>query len=259
MGQRLAALLMIGIAATTVPAWAGDHAMTSRVGNSALGFFENHSDTTIDEFLTALRPAPVDAGTRTKILAALPRESERRVRRAEPAELAKIAAAEPILQYHARANVIAFKVIKGDQAVVGSNFRLVVLVSQRALAMLNAEEFAALVAHEIGHEFSWDEYWSAMRQADHDRMQELELRCDGIAVLTLRRVVIDPERLVSAVQKLTQDNRKQGAATSAADYPPLEERMAFIRAMARMPWPIGPHSLPGETPPYVAPIHLEEE
>ena len=102
--------------------------------------------------------------------------------------------------------------------------------------MVNAEEFAALVAHEIGHEFSWDEYWAAMRRADHDRMQELELRCDGIAVLTLRRVGIDPERLVSAVQKLTQDNRQPGATTSAADYPPLEERIAFIRAMARMPW-----------------------
>jgi hypothetical protein len=67
-------------------------------------------------------------------------------------------------------------------------------------------------------------------------MQELELRCDGIAVLTLRRLGIDPERLVSAVQKTTHFNQHRRMVASAGDYISLGERVAFIRAMATMAW-----------------------
>jgi hypothetical protein len=233
MGQRLAASFVVYLAALTAPAQAGNNTVTSHAGGQALCYFENHGDITIDEFLTARRPAPVDGAFRASVIAKLPREGERRVRRAEPAELAKVAAATAVLEYHARTGVITFTVIERRDPFVSLHHRCSVVVSKRALAILSAEEFAALVAHEIGHEFGWEEYWAANRQADHERMQELELRCDGIAVLTLRRVGIDPEHLVSAVRKLTPINRQR---RTPSDYVPLEERILFIRAVARLPW-----------------------
>ena len=75
-----------------------------------------------------------------------------------------------------------------------------------------------------------------MQRQDHKTMQALELRCDGIAVLTLRRLGLDPERLVSAVQKMTRFNQHRGMVASAKDYVSLTERVAFIRAIATMPW-----------------------
>ena len=45
-----------------------------------------------------------------------------------------------------------------------------------------------------------------MTGKDHARRQELELRADGLAVLTLRAAGINPERLVSAVQKTMRYN-----------------------------------------------------
>jgi predicted SprT family Zn-dependent metalloprotease len=67
----------------------------------------------------------------------------------------------------------------------------VIVVSGNVLPLLNQEEFAALVDHEIGHEYVWVEYRRAQNRHDHARIRELELRCDGIAVLTLRRLGLD--------------------------------------------------------------------
>jgi hypothetical protein len=112
----------------------------------------------------------------------------------------------------------------------------VLLASRDALWLTGTEEFAALVAHELAHEYVWADYQQAMEHKDHQKLQELELRCDGIAVLTLRRLRIDPEHLVSAVEKVTRFNQHRGTVARAANYVPLKERVAFIRAMATMAW-----------------------
>ncbi len=86
--------------------------------------------------------------------------------------------------------------------------------------MVSAEEFAALVADEIAHEYVWDEYQKAMARNDHQKMQQLELSCDGIAVLTLRSLGLDAEHLVSAVKKITRFNQLRGMVANASDYVP---------------------------------------
>jgi hypothetical protein len=102
--------------------------------------------------------------------------------------------------------------------------------------VLSPDEFAALVAHEIAYDYSWQDYRRAMARNDHKKRQELELRCDGIALLTLRRHGIDPEHLVSAVQKVMRFNQRRDAVATSASYVPLNERIAFIRAMAGLSW-----------------------
>jgi hypothetical protein len=44
------------------------------------------------------------------------------------------------------------------------------------------------VAHELGHDYVWDEFEEASTLRDNRRLQELELRCDGIAVIALQRL-----------------------------------------------------------------------
>jgi predicted SprT family Zn-dependent metalloprotease len=58
---------------------------------------------------------------------------------------------------------------------VGLHARSVVLISQRALHLLNADVLQAVVAHEIGHEYVWDEYQAALERKDARRLQELAL------------------------------------------------------------------------------------
>lgn len=209
----------------------------------ALNGFQGHGDQTIDAFLQHLRPVPLTAEERSKVLASLPRDGEVRP---SPKQRAKIAAAECVLDYSARGGAIAVKVIDLDFAFAGLYYRSVVLISARALDLLDTDEFAAIMAHEVGHDYDWNDYRMAIQRDDVDRMRQLELKADGIAVLTLQRVGIDTERLVSAVQKWTRYNQlldadqRPAASASAlaadARYVPLKERVTFIRAVARLHW-----------------------
>jgi hypothetical protein len=115
---------------------------------------------------------------------------------------------------------------------VGLHARSVVLISQRALRLLNADELQGVVAHEIGHEYVWDEYQAALERKDARRLQELELFCDGVAIVTLRLARLEPGALARALKKITRFNHQHlGIATNEAHYPRLAERHRFIEAV----------------------------
>jgi hypothetical protein len=117
-----------------------------------------------------------------------------------------------------------FKVIDVPQAAVALHARAVVLVSEPALDLLEAEELQALVAHE----YFWSNYFRARRDDDQTLLRTLELICDGLAIVTLRRAGIDPNRLIAALGKVVRYNRDRfGAASNEADYPPIAERRRF--------------------------------
>ena len=67
------------------------------------------------------------------------------------------------------------------------------------------------MAHEVGHEYLWSEFEHLRDGRDAPPRQELELRCDAIAVLTLLELGLDPGELVSAVRKVTRFNEGIGA------------------------------------------------
>ena len=231
MGQRLFALVGL-VTAMAFPAWAGEQGR-SAVHTMAMEYFESHRSISIDEFLTQARPEPPSRAARDAVIASLPQEGELQPK---PAELAKIDAARSVVRYHQRAGVVTFKVIEVGHAFVGLHARSVLLASRDALLLVSPDEFAALVAHEIAHDYMWQDYRSAMDRKDYKKMQELELRFDGIAVLTLRRVGIDPENLVSAIQKVTRFNQLRDAVATSARYVPLKERVRFIRTIAGLEW-----------------------
>ena len=246
MGQRLAALVaaLAVVFGFSPPARAADQSVGERTSRKALAFFEGHSDETIDAFLMRLRPDPLDEASRAKVIASLPSEGEVHPSRKDGG---KLSAAQRILDYSARSGAVTIRVVDVDSAFVGLYYRTVVLVSGKALALLDADELAALVAHEMGHDDDWNEYSRAMQAHDSEKMRELELKADGLGVLTLQHMGISPDRLVSAVQKMMRYNdwrdRSAGAApqpgpaTGTADrYVSLDDRLAFIRAVAKIRW-----------------------
>lgn len=197
----------------------------------ALAFFKGAEAVSVAQFLGRLRPAPLSPAVRARVVASLPAEGELR---ATDAERAKLAALEPIFDFHGRKDALEIKVIEVGHAFVGLHARTVLLVSRDALALVTPEELQALAAHELGHEYVWDEYWTAMTTQDHTRMQELELVCDGIAVMTLRASGLPPARLVSAVTKVTRYNQRLGATARAGAYVSLKERRNFIERIATL-------------------------
>jgi hypothetical protein len=138
-----------------------------------------------------------------------------------------------VLRLHQRDSVYEIKVISIPQAWTGLHGRAVLLISLPVLRLLESEELQALVAHEIGHEYLWQEFAVADRLKNRERLRELELACDAIAVLTLERVGVKADRLSLGLEKAFWFNRERfGWATNESSYPSLSARRKLVKAMS---------------------------
>jgi hypothetical protein len=176
------------------------------------------------------RPDSVSPAQRAGVLDTLPEKGE--VTSLDSTSWQKLKALTPVLQAAKRQSTYVIKVIDVPQAVIGLHARTVLLISQTALTLLSADELRALVAHEIGHEYVWADYERSREVADDIHLQDLELVCDILAVVTLRTVGQDGSRLVTGIEKLARFNRKRfGTADHESRYPTLARRGAVVRAV----------------------------
>jgi Zn-dependent protease with chaperone function len=181
--------------------------------------------------LDACRPAPVSIAERARVLQSLPVNGV--VTQLGRGERRKLEAVGKVLRAHGRSGVYDVKVISVPQAWTGLYERAVLLISLPVLTLLSSEEVEALVAHEIGHEYVWQQYADAKAHRDTRGIRELELVCDAIATRTLKRVSIAPERLQTATEKISWYNRERlGVALDQGKYPSINERRRVIKQMS---------------------------
>jgi hypothetical protein len=215
-------------------------ARSDSVLETALHFFTRHGAAGILERFESARPAPVTPAERQRVLATLPAKGE--IPDLDTDQRQKLAAARRVLELHERETVYVVKVVEVPHAAVALHARAVVLVSEPALDLLDSEELQALVAHEVGHEYFWSEYFRARRDDDRSVLRRLELLCDGFAIVTLRRAGTDPGRLTSALEKLVRYNRDRfGDALNQDHYPAIGDRRKFARRLVE--W-LGPPAAP---------------
>ena len=98
------------------------------------------------------------------------------------------------------------------------------------------EEFAALVAHEIGHEYVWLEYRQAEQRHDHARIRELELRCDGVAVLTIRRLGLDANSSSGPIADARLVQQGTGSGRECEGLRVARRTHSVHRAVAKLQW-----------------------
>jgi hypothetical protein len=176
------------------------------------------------------RRRPVSAQDRADTLSTLPGDGE--VTSLSDAGRQKLAALGQLLRATGRDSDYEIKVIDIPQARIGLFKRSVILISENALALTDAEDLRALMAHELGHEYIWAEYQHASERGDHNRLKQLELMCDAIAIVILDGLGLDPSRLMTGVEKITRYNREfRGPMVDERGYPTLPERRAFARAV----------------------------
>ena len=226
-GRTRRAVWLAVILASVAPAAS---AQEDSVPEPALQYFTRHNAGEILKLFESARPAPVSDAERGRILATLPTEGN--VRELDAAQQEKLADVRSVLQPHRREGVYIIRVIQVAQAAVALHARAVVLISEPALDLLDADELKALVAHEVGHEYFWDDYFLARRDNRQSFLRRLELLCDGFAVITLERVGVNPERLISALDKISRYNRDRfGVAVNETNYPALAERRRFVERL----------------------------
>jgi hypothetical protein len=218
--------LLLGVAVISLSASPVTSAQRDSELDTALYFFTRHAAVGVLERFDSIRPAPVSPAERAHVLATLPAEGE--VADLDIVQRTKVAAVRRVLELHRREAVYVVKVVDVPQAAVALHARSVVLVSEAALDLLDAGELQALVAHEVSHEYFWSEYSRARRYDDRVRLRTLELLCDGVAIVTLRRAGGDAPQLIAALDKVVRYNRDRfGAALNEDHYPAIEERRRF--------------------------------
>ena len=147
---------------------------------------------------------------------------------------AKLHALGPILQYHQRESAIDVKVLRVGGATAAFLAGAAILITEPALEVLSSQELQATVAHELGHEYFWDEFELARQQGNYAKLQEIELRCDGIAVITLNTLGLDPESVLTSARKLNRYNGPPDSGAHANRYVSPKDRERFIRSMIGM-------------------------
>ena len=227
----LIAIFSLGLSTTIV---ARTDEKKPSVGNpcmQALAYFEKTQGSKLDDYVRRIRPVGASTAFRAQVIANLPKEGGVQP---SPKGRAKLAALGPILAYHDRGSAMDIRVFRAGQAFVGLHARSVLLISEEALELLTAEELQASVAHEIGHDYFWREYQLAEEQGRYRDMQEIELRCDGIAIVTLHRLGLDPSRMISTVTRMMKFNERIGTLDKKDVYTSLEDRRIFNRAMIEL-------------------------
>jgi hypothetical protein len=199
---------------------------------AALQYFERALDAGFLPFLSQLRrPAP-SSMFRAGVMKDLPKEGNL-APTAQEAE--KLSILPLVLAVHGRKDDMEFRLVAGGGlASAGLHQRTVLLITREALELLDRDELMAVAAHELGHDYVSDEYEEAQKRGDDRRLQELELRCDGIAIITMDRLGVDIARLVSAATTLGRHNQRVFGKIDEGRYVPLDQRVQFIRAMATL-------------------------
>ena len=226
-------LALVGTAAGSVSAGQRESERpTDQVAQAALRYFESVQVTDFDALLRQLRrPAP-PASVRAWVIKNLPAEG---ALTPTAEEAAKLHVLLPVLAFHGREQDMELRLITaGGLAFVGLHARTVLLISREALRLFDAMELLAIGAHELGHDYVWDDYEEARQAGNTRRLQELELRCDGFAVITMAGLHVDPEQLGSAAIKLARYNDRMFGKPIDPRYVPLDQRIRFIRSMVKL-------------------------
>ena len=198
----------------------------------ALRFFESVADgSTSASILRKLRPSPVSAADRAEALLQIPQESVLKPTAREQKQLDSL---ETVLRYHEREQIFAVTLIDVPMATAKLHGRAFVLISRPTLQLLSVPELQATVAHEMGHEYFWDEYAPLLQQNDTHGLQTLELKCDGVAALTLVALGVDASHLYRAIEKIGRFNGVPRARWGNNGYPHPRDRERFIRELLQM-------------------------
>jgi len=104
----------------------------------------------------------------------------------------------------------------------------VVAISDGLAEPLYDDELAGILAHELGHSYFEDEMAEARRAQDALATRVVELKCDGVAILSLKLLGYDPAGYVRGLRRLQLISKRKGLSDGVfQSHPKLVERLKF--------------------------------
>jgi hypothetical protein len=112
--------------------------------------------------------------------------------------------------------------------------RSMIVISTKNFELLDEEEIAFTLYHEIGHLIFANEYEKAFFNNDLETLQLIELKCDLIAVILGKSIKLDADDYISALKKVYNFEIKNNQNKDRLNmYPKLELRVSLIKNAAR--------------------------
>jgi len=154
----------------------------------------------------------------------LPVSSSERVERLK-------AALQPVLAYHQRDGKLPIIVVRSEQPKAYLVARAAIIITTQLMLITGEAELRGIIAHELAHEYLWEERERAFKENDESRLREIELFCDAVAVMTLKEIGDDPAHYARALERLTYIGITAGNATrhESKTHPTLEARVKLNR------------------------------
>ncbi len=81
-------------------------------------------------------------------------------------------------------------------------------------------ELAGIIAHELGHSFFMDKIVVAQHGKDTSTMRIIELKCDAVAILSLKLMDHDPRLFVRALKTPREISRRRSRSAGIFESQP---------------------------------------
>jgi hypothetical protein len=140
----------------------------------------------------------------------------------------------PVLKLHGRSDDIELFLYqdKFPQAMV--RLGCVLVISDVLAARLHDDELAGIVAHEMGHAYFMIETINARNRGDRQATRIVELKCDAVAMLSLKLLGHDPADHLRGLRRADDLTRTNGYNTLDKDHPSIEERTRFAQIFIKL-------------------------
>src|SRR5262245_42226786 len=122
-----------------------------------------------------------------------------------------------------------------DSVPAGYLWRGCVMVLSDGLSdCLSDAELTGIVAHELGHAYFMDDAVAAKRSRKSNTLRVVELKCDAVAIVSLKLLGHDPASFLRALQKIQLVlTRKKLSPRDPDSHPGLSERALFSQRLTQ--------------------------
>jgi len=144
------------------------------------------------------------------------------------------AALKPVLAYHQREQMPII-VVRAEQPKATLRERAAIVITTKLMLITSDAEIRGIIAHELAHEYVWEERQKAQLANDESALRESELFCDAVAVTTLKEIGDDPVSYAKALERLTYIGMHVGSATRSESrtHPSLDVRLKLIKFLCQ--------------------------
>jgi len=208
---------------TAAVSHAGNGPLTTE-SERALARLGDLSSDAVRRRLTGMRPPAYQAGP--LLLNEIIKRQQLIVCASERVERLKVAL-QPVLAYHDRDGKLPIIVIRSEQPKAFVVVRAALIITSKLMLITSEAEIRGIVAHELAHEYLWDEREQAIKANDESLLREIELFCDVVAALSLKAIGDDPAHFGRALKRMTCVGVMAGNTTRSETktHPSLDARV----------------------------------